>query len=76
MWWSSASKHRRAALTPGYVVKIGFGLGTGNSFWNLFGYPASGWRTIVPIHRGVDVGIGRKGSGTGLRLYVWFVIFL
>jgi hypothetical protein len=77
VWWSPASKLRRAALTSGYVARSKLVL-----FWGLkilfgvcFGYPASGWRVVVPIHRGAVWESDGRGSGW-FRLYVWFVIFL
>jgi hypothetical protein len=43
-------------------------------FRNCLGYPASGWRARVPIHRGADVGIGRTGVWGWFRLYVFYYL--
>jgi hypothetical protein len=63
--WCPASKPRRAALTPGYVVKTGFGFGTSNFVYNLFGFPSSGCRQFFRYIAGPMWGPGGRVSGAG-----------
>jgi hypothetical protein len=64
-------KPRRAAQTSGHVHETGFGLGDLKFCFGIGGYPASGCRVAVPVHRESMWSFGGRGFwGAGSGWYV------